>query len=122
MHRMDITRKFIQMGRTRSLRYALRPGGRKYDKETGQEIERTGEVADQGKLKGAQIFEDHLKVIERDEVYVAAKNAWRVEVEGRKPLSSTRKAEVATKPEPGTALTARSKDGGEVKREIKQEL
>jgi hypothetical protein len=29
--RMDITRKFIQMGRTRSLRYALRKGGVKYD-------------------------------------------------------------------------------------------
>jgi hypothetical protein len=28
---MDMARKFIQMGRTRSLRYALRKGGRKYE-------------------------------------------------------------------------------------------
>jgi hypothetical protein len=31
---MDTARKFIQMGRTRSLRYALRPGGRKYARVT----------------------------------------------------------------------------------------
>ncbi|KAJ9099280.1 hypothetical protein QFC21_004161 [Naganishia friedmannii] len=83
-YRMDITRKFIQMGRTRSLRYALRPGGRKYDKTTGQEMKRTGKVSDEGKLKGAQAFEGFLKRLEADEVYVAAKARWRKEVEGRK--------------------------------------
>ncbi|KAI5450603.1 hypothetical protein NCC49_002862 [Naganishia albida] len=73
---MDVTRKFIQMGRTRSLRYALRPGGRKYDKTTGQEMKRTGKVADDSKLKGAKIFEACLKRIEGDEVYAKAKKEW----------------------------------------------
>jgi hypothetical protein len=73
---MDVTRKFIQMGRTRSLRYALRPGGRKYDKTTGKEMKRTGEVADESKLKGAKIFEACLKRIEGDEVYAKAKKSW----------------------------------------------
>lgn len=73
---MDITRKFIQMGRTRSLRYALRPGGRKYDKTTGSEIKRTGKVADESKLRGAQVFEACLKRIEGDEVYADAKKNW----------------------------------------------
>lgn len=75
-HSMDVTRKFIQMGRTRSLRYALRPGGRKYDKLTGEEMKRTGKVADEGKLKGAKIFEACLKKIEEDEVYAKAKKEW----------------------------------------------
>ncbi|KAI9638095.1 uncharacterized protein MKK02DRAFT_14696, partial [Dioszegia hungarica] len=61
----DTARKFIQMGRTRSLRYALRPGGKKYehDDETGEkkEIKRTGEVHDQGKLDGAGVFAEVLK-------------------------------------------------------------
>lgn len=73
---MDVTRKFIQMGRTRSLRYALRPGGRKYDKTTGKEMKRTGEVADKSKLEGAKIFEACLKRIEGDEVYAKAKKSW----------------------------------------------
>lgn len=73
---MDVTRKFIQMGRTRSLRYALRPGGRKYDKTTGEEMKRTGKVADESKLKGAKIFEACLKRIEGDEVYAKAKKDW----------------------------------------------
>ncbi|KAJ9116390.1 hypothetical protein QFC22_004831 [Naganishia vaughanmartiniae] len=81
---MDITRKFIQMGRTRSLRYALRPGGRKYDKTTGREMERTGKVADEGKLKGARVFEAVLERIEGDVVYAEAKGRWRIEVEGKK--------------------------------------
>lgn len=74
--RMDVTRKFIQMGRTRSLRYALRPGGRKYDKTTGKEMKRTGDVADKSKLEGANIFEACLKRIEGDEVYAKAKKSW----------------------------------------------
>lgn len=74
--RMDVTRKFVQMGRTRSLRYALRPGGRKYDKTTGKEMRRTGEVADEGKLAGANIFEGYLADIETDEVYAKAKEEW----------------------------------------------
>jgi hypothetical protein len=74
------------MGRTRSLRYALRPGGRKYDPNTGKEMKRTGEVADEGKLAGAKIFETYLKRVEDDEVYAKAKADW---VEMYEPKSNT---------------------------------
>jgi hypothetical protein len=82
-YRMDIARKFIQMGRTRSLRYALRPGGRKYNRETGKEMERTGKVADEGKLRGAQIFEGRLKLVEEDEVYAKRKAEWVAKYEAK---------------------------------------
>jgi hypothetical protein len=35
---MDMTRKFIQMGMTRAKRYANHAGGRKYSKDTGDEL------------------------------------------------------------------------------------
>jgi hypothetical protein len=100
--RMDITRKFIQMGRTRSLRYALRKGGRKYEplgsdskikgKEKGRrktkeeedeerklktEIPRTGEVYDQEKLNGANVFEEYLAKCWESEEYSKAWEEWR---------------------------------------------
>lgn len=115
---MDTTRKFIQMGRTRSLRYALRKGGRKYEqpnpetdvkrkpKRSGdddeddeaegeiragekgshtsrvagrKEIPRTGEVYDESKLEGANIFEGYLDRCWADEVYARAWQDWREE-------------------------------------------
>jgi len=97
---MDITHKFIQMGRTRSLRYALRKGGRKYeplesdskDKVKGKrktkeeedeerklktEIPRTGEVYDQEKLNGANVFEEYLAKCWESEEYSKAWEEWR---------------------------------------------
>lgn len=90
---MDISRKFLQMGRTRSLRYALRPGGRKYGPvptETpgpskhrrdgtavGEEMKRTGKVYDQGKLDGAGIFEGYEKRCWADEVYTRMWDEWK---------------------------------------------
>lgn len=77
----DTARKFIQMGRTRSLRYALRPGGKKYehDDETGEkkEIKRTGEVHDQGKLDGAGVFAEVLKRCWEDGWYQDAFERWK---------------------------------------------
>jgi hypothetical protein len=97
--RMDITRKFIQMGRTRSLRYALRKGGRKYEpvepdpkrekgkrktkeeedevRHTKTEIPRTGEVYDQEKLNGANVFEEYLAKCWGSEEYSKAWEDWR---------------------------------------------
>ncbi|WWC89987.1 uncharacterized protein L201_004917 [Kwoniella dendrophila CBS 6074] len=74
---MDICRKFIQMGRTRSLRYALRPGGRKYDEKTGKENKRTGKVYDQSKLDGANIYESWLDKCWNDEQYKKAWENWK---------------------------------------------
>jgi hypothetical protein len=82
---MDIARKFIQMGRTRSLRYALRPGGKKYKTKKGSkgddtggrvEMKRTGEVYDEEKLKGASVFEVYERRCWEDEVYLRLWNEW----------------------------------------------
>ena len=65
-------RKFIQMGRTRSLRYALRPGGKKYEKdENGNKVEipRTVEVHDEGKMAGARVYQDYEERIWSDKTY-----------------------------------------------------
>lgn len=103
---MDIARKFIMMGRTRSLRYALRPGGRKYgplpaDPESkagssvirrdgtavGAEIGRTGKVYDQGKLDGAGIFAGYEDRCWQDQVYQRLWDEWKAgqakEVKGK---------------------------------------
>ncbi|OCF41313.1 hypothetical protein I317_04884 [Kwoniella heveanensis CBS 569] len=74
---MDICRKFIQMGRTRSLRYALRKGGRKYDPSTGKEQARTGKVYDQDKLDGANVYESWLDKCWADEEYSRAWEGWK---------------------------------------------
>jgi len=69
---MDTCRKFIQMGRTRSLRYALRPGGKKYtENEAGERVEmaRDGVVHDQGKYDGAQVFKRYEGRCWREEGY-----------------------------------------------------
>lgn len=52
--RMDTARKFIQMGRTRSLRYALRPGGRKYAYVSGEDKGNKGESLASASSKAAQ--------------------------------------------------------------------
>ena len=77
---MDICRKFIQMGRTRSLRYALRRGGKKYTtdaKGNKEAMKRTGEVYDEGKLRGANVFEGYLDRCWADEEYKGAFERWR---------------------------------------------
>lgn len=93
---MDTARKSIQMGRTRSLRYALRPGGRKYQTSSTStststptpssnlgkgkakvEIPRTGEVRDEEKLRGAGVFTEYLEKVWADEMYIKRWEEWR---------------------------------------------
>ncbi|KAL1651893.1 hypothetical protein SLS58_000016 [Diplodia intermedia] len=56
---MDMCRKFIQMGMTRSKRYANHAGGRKYDKSSGAELPKssTHEGA-KDKLEASEIFRE----------------------------------------------------------------
>jgi hypothetical protein len=49
----DMARKFLQMGWTRARRYANHKGGRKYDKQTGDELPRTN---DKEKAAAAAVF------------------------------------------------------------------
>ncbi|WP_338777075.1 DUF4385 domain-containing protein [Metabacillus sp. FJAT-52054] len=66
---MDMARKFLQMGYTRSRRYANYKGGRKYKKD-GEVNER--EIDDQ-KAESAAIFEKKWKLVRADEEYLKLK-------------------------------------------------
>ncbi|MCI3028966.1 MAG: DUF4385 domain-containing protein [Desemzia incerta] len=66
---MDMARKFLQMGYTRSRRYANYKGGRKYE-ENGEIKER---MIDEEKAKSAAIFEKKWKIVREDEDYLKLK-------------------------------------------------
>ena len=66
---MDMARKFLQMGFTRSRRYANHKGGRKYDAEGN---EKPREI-DEGKAKSAEAFRAYLDRAKADPAY----RAWR---------------------------------------------
>lgn len=68
---MDMARKFLQMGYTRSRRYANYKGGRKYDKN-GEVNERD---IDEEKAESAAIFEEKWKTVREDEDYLKLKKA-----------------------------------------------
>jgi hypothetical protein len=64
---MDLARKYLQMGWTRSLRYAKYPGGRKYD-DDGSERD-PQEWYDEEKREIARVYRDHLDAVREDETY-----------------------------------------------------
>jgi Domain of unknown function (DUF4385) len=66
---MDMARKFLQMGYTRSRRYANYKGGRKYD-EDGDVKERQ---IDSEKAESAAIFEGKWKLAREDKEYLSRK-------------------------------------------------
>ncbi len=66
---MDMARKFLQMGYTRSRRYANYKGGRKYDDE-GKVKERTINPV---KAESAAIFEVKWKLVREDTEYLQLK-------------------------------------------------
>lgn len=68
---MDMTRKFLQMGYTRSRRYANYKGGRKYD-EDGQVKERQ---INHEKAASAAVFEEKWRLVREDEDYLTLKRA-----------------------------------------------
>ena len=78
-----MTRKFLQMGYTRSMRYANHKGGRKYG-EDGREIERVDLSSEEGgnekereKKVCAGIFWEGWKGVEGDENYRRMKGEWK---------------------------------------------
>ena len=68
---MDMARKFLQMGFTRSRRYANHKSGKKYD-ENGKVKDR---VFDDEKAESARIFQIKWKIVREDEDYLALKKA-----------------------------------------------
>lgn len=71
---MDVARKYLQMGYTRSMRYAKYPGGQKY--VDGEERE-SEEWADEEKRAGALVFEEYLERVRDDEAYQERKEEHR---------------------------------------------
>jgi hypothetical protein len=65
---MDMARKYLQMGFTRSRRYANHPGGRKYADGTRQELPRT---PDQQKAQAAEIFRTYWQRALKNRRYAA---------------------------------------------------
>ena len=66
----DMARKFLQMGWTRARRYANHKGGRKYDKQTGEELPRT---EDAEKAAAAAVFYDRYVAAREHAQYIRLK-------------------------------------------------
>ena len=66
----DMARKFLQMGWTRTRRYANHKGGRKYDKATGSELRRT---EDTEKAAAAAVFLERYVAARQHPEYVRQK-------------------------------------------------
>lgn len=77
---MDMSRKFLQMGMTRAKRYANHKGGRKYDKATGQELEKSkGHEGMSDKLEASGIFKEVWERAKAFEGYVEKKERFQME-------------------------------------------
>jgi hypothetical protein len=71
---MDMARKYLQMGWTRSRRYANHPGGRKYEKGTRVQLPR---VEDPVKAESARIFFAYYQRALKDARYRELNAKWR---------------------------------------------
>jgi hypothetical protein len=68
---MDMTRKYLQMGFTRAMRYAKYPGGRKYDDDGTERSPQ--QWADPEKRAAAVVFRDAWQALTDDPAYQQAK-------------------------------------------------
>jgi len=77
---MDMARKFIQMGMTRAKRYANHKGGRKYDKVSGVELEKSqGHEGMREKEEASLVFREVWKRCRGHEGYQRRKEAFMAE-------------------------------------------
>ena len=72
----DMARKFLQMGFTRSRRYANYKGGKKYDADNDYEPLEKG-TGDQMKAVSAEIFFKKYQEAEKNPEYVEMKKEWK---------------------------------------------
>ena len=75
---MDMCRKFLEMGFTRSRRYANHRDGKKYDKE-GNIIPQEKDHATCNFAKSATIFKKVRDIVAKSETYVKMRKQWRSE-------------------------------------------
>jgi len=74
----DMARKYLQMGYTRSRRYANYKGGKKYD-ETHDYAQLESGTGEDEKAKSADIFYTYWKNAEANEQYADLKKQWKHE-------------------------------------------
>ncbi len=67
---MDLARKYLQMGYTRSRRYAKYKGGRKYEDDGS--VKEVVEL-DEEKQKSALIFQSYLEKVKKNKLYLEKK-------------------------------------------------
>lgn len=73
---MDMSRKFLEMGFTRSRRYANHSSGTKYDKERNI-IPQDKNSENSEKAKSAKIFKKYRDLVFHDEEYQKMRKEWR---------------------------------------------
>ena len=73
---MDMARKYIQMGVTRSRRYANHRSGRKYCAVTGEVLPREADHATCSKAECANIFRAALATVMADPTYQRMRSRW----------------------------------------------
>ncbi|CAE7199712.1 hypothetical protein CFE70_007941 [Pyrenophora teres f. teres 0-1] len=74
---MDMARKFLQMGMTRAMRYANHAGGRKYDKRTGEELEKSkGHEGMREKREASMVFRGVWERVRGEEAYQVGKEGF----------------------------------------------
>jgi hypothetical protein len=78
---MDMARKFLQMGYTRSRRYANHKSGRKYDTDSKVVLEREEDAV---KAESAHLFYEKWKKAREDEKYLKLKRQHRERYEIKK--------------------------------------
>ncbi|BGO95816.1 hypothetical protein NBRC10512_001655 [Rhodotorula toruloides] len=111
----DMARKFIQMGMTRSMRYANRAGGRKYSAEDGSLLPKPSDhPGAKDKLASAAIFREVWERVKSRERYADLRKEW--EKEKKEWLKSHPKEE-----EESEAEDVKREDGDEVKEEEDEE-
>ena len=74
---MDMCRKFLEMGFTRSRRYANHHSGRKYKKGTKEVLPQEPDHATSKFAESAKIFKRVRDVVAKSETYVTMRKDWR---------------------------------------------
>ena len=81
---MDMARKFLQMGYTRSRRYANHTSGRKYAVGSKEILPIE---ADEVKAESARIFQEKWQLVKEDKSYIALKKAHQEKYENKKIMN-----------------------------------
>ena len=73
---MDMARKFLEMGFTRSRRYANHPSGKKYARD-GSVSPQSPTALHCEKSRSANVFKKMRDKVAKDETYVTMRKKWR---------------------------------------------